>query len=199
MFAAVLDTNVLWPGLQRDFLLSLAAAGLFRPLWSEHILDELRMTQVRKLVGQGVNTEVAQARAGMLEARMREEFPDAIVTGYEPLIGSFKLPDPEDEHVVPAAVLGGAGLISTGNTKHFPAENLPWTLEIATPTEFASMTVEIDPNSAWRALQAMATRSGRHGPKVTALEIVNELIQRYDMQEMADFLPIPATTPQESV
>lgn len=94
MFSALLDTSVLWPSLQRDFLLSLAVEGLYRPLWSEAILDELREHEAVKLRKRSGQPDNARTSADRLIATMREHFDDAIVTGWEPLDGSFGLPMP---------------------------------------------------------------------------------------------------------
>lgn len=43
----VLDANVLYPPLLRDVLLSVAAAGMYRVIWTSEILEEVE----RNLVG----------------------------------------------------------------------------------------------------------------------------------------------------
>jgi hypothetical protein len=63
MFAALLDTSVLWPSLQRDFLLSMAIEGMYRPLWSSAILAELEHHETQKLIDRGEQSEVGAARA----------------------------------------------------------------------------------------------------------------------------------------
>lgn len=77
MFAAILDTNVLWPSLQRDFLLSMAVEGLYRPLWREAILEELRRHEALKIVKRGGEATDADARADNLIQQMRVNFDPA--------------------------------------------------------------------------------------------------------------------------
>lgn len=120
MFAVVLDTSVLWPNLQRDFLLSLAVERLYRPLWTTAILDELEYVETRKFLARGDTGYVAAQRARHLIERMSSAFDDALVHNWEPLDGRFGLPDPDDEHVLAAAVVGGADRIVTHNVRDFP-------------------------------------------------------------------------------
>ena len=92
MFAALLDTSVLWPSLQRDFLLSLAVEGLYWPLWSTAILDELRYREAQKLICRGHDPALAAQRAQRLVDRMSTAFNDAVVVNWECLDGTFGLP-----------------------------------------------------------------------------------------------------------
>ena len=93
-FVVVLDANVLFPFTIRDTLLRAAASGLYQLRWSAQILDEME----RNLVSTGAMTA---PKAKRLRAIMTREFPDAEVTGYEPLISAMKNHE-KDRHVVAA-------------------------------------------------------------------------------------------------
>ena len=67
-FSAVLDACVLVPIAQADTLLYMAEAGLYRPLWSERILEETIHPDMRE-------TGAARRRAAV----MNQAFDDACV------------------------------------------------------------------------------------------------------------------------
>jgi hypothetical protein len=109
---AVLDACALVPIRLATTLLWLAESGLFQPLWSEPILDEV----CRTLPKVGVPPEHARRRVGM----MREAFgAEALVDEFDDLIDEMGCHS-KDRHVLAAAVRGGANTVVTFNLKDFP-------------------------------------------------------------------------------
>jgi hypothetical protein len=192
MFAALLDTCTLWPSLRRDVLLSFAAERIYRPLWSSTVLEELELCEIEKLQGLGVSSDEAALRAGRLLEEMRAHFDDSEIleSTYTALEGSFNLPDPNDEHVVAAAVIGGAGAIITENLKDFPETQLPFGLRVIRPNEFLFDAVQIDQPAAARAIQQIANRSGRLGPHMTFDDVLEELRARYGADDCVGLLEV---------
>lgn len=182
MFAAVLDTCVLWSGFQRDFLLSLAAEGLYRPLWNSDLLEELEWCEIDKRTQRGQTLEEAEQLASKLISNMGY-FDDSLIAGWEPLVGTFGLPDPDDEHVLATAVLGSAGVIVTDNVKDFPKTLLPVGIEIIRPPQFAANTVAVSPALGLAAVGAMATRRSD-----TVERILARLESGYGMTEAVELI-----------
>ncbi|MCO8144518.1 PIN domain-containing protein [Rhodovulum tesquicola] len=114
---ALLDACVLYPTVLREILLGVAAEGLFTPLWSARILEEWARA-ARKL---GPAGEI-QARAEI--ALVRAAWPGAEVAPKPGLEARLWLPDPDDIHVLAAAIAGGADLIVTFNAQDFPRQTL---------------------------------------------------------------------------
>ena len=89
-----------YPAPLRDLLMRLATTDLFRPRWSAAIHDEW----TRAVLATRPELEGPLERTRKL---MDAHVMDALVTGYEPLIGTLQLPDPDDRHVLAAAITGG--------------------------------------------------------------------------------------------
>ena len=130
-YTALLDANVLYPAPLRDLFLQLAVTDLFKAKWTADIHREWIEALMRN--------EPQRDRAALERTRdlMDEATRDSLVTGYEPLIASLTLPDPDDRHVLAAAIAGRCDVIVTQKLKHFPDAALaPFEIEAQHPDEF---------------------------------------------------------------
>src|SRR5262245_38054395 len=130
-FVVVYDASVLYPNTLRDLLLRLAQSGLVQARWTEQILDEMFSALKRN------RPELDPLKLDRTRILMGTAVRDWKITGFEPLVDSLKLPDPDDRHVLAAAIRGRAQVIVTANQKDFPAEDLQsWDIEAKAPDEF---------------------------------------------------------------
>lgn len=173
MFTALLDTCVLVPSFLRDVLLEVAEAGVYRAVWSEAILDELEDALLYLFDQVGRDPQESQAAVHRLRRQMGIAFPDAVVTEWEPLEESYALPDPDDRHVLAAAVKGRADVIVTDNLKDFPNRSLPADLDAQSADEFLLYALDLQPAAVRAAVVRIAARTGRTGPALSEDEIID--------------------------
>ncbi|WP_258947517.1 PIN domain-containing protein [Lentzea californiensis] len=89
---------------------------------------------------------------------------DCLVSGYEPLIPMLDLPDPDDRHVLAAAIRTRAQVIVTDNLKDFPEEAFyPWDIEPKSADDFVSDQIGLDAKVVWSCVQQIAN-SWRNPP-----------------------------------
>lgn len=150
-FTALLDACVLGGALRRNMLLSFAEAGLFRPRWSALILDETQ--KAISVITKGATDGSRQRKA--IEAA----FPESLVTGYEVFEDKLNLPDPNDNHVLAAAISTSASVIVTDNLVDFPEVALaPHAIDAISADDFIADTIELDPSESILALRRMRER-----------------------------------------
>jgi predicted nucleic acid-binding protein len=119
-------------------LLRSAEAALYRPHWTDIILNEVKRAIVEHRMAD-------QARAQRLVDRLRDAFPEAEIHGYEPLL-QLMANDPKDRHVLAAAVSAKAEVIISTNVRHFPEEALaPWGIVVQSPDQFLTSLLELAP------------------------------------------------------
>ena len=158
--AAFLDANVLYPATLRSVMMELALAGAFRPLWSERVHDEWTNALQRD------RPDLLPDKIKRTRALMLAHVEDAMVAGYEHLIDALVLPDPDDRHVLAAAIHGGASTIVTANAKDFPATALvAHDIMALTPDEFIGRVLVDDPQTVIAAFSA--DRASLKNPPMT--------------------------------
>lgn len=112
------DANALYPSALRDILIELTLEGVITLQWSPEVLDEL----VRALVRTRADT--TPEKGLRMVAAMMEAVPGALVIPPDGTLPATALPDPDDVHVLAAALHGGCAAILTFNVRDFPADRL---------------------------------------------------------------------------
>jgi predicted nucleic acid-binding protein len=147
------DASVLYAAPLRDLLLELAVSDLFHAKWTEQINDEW----ISHLLANRPDLTAAQlSRTRML---MHVHVRDCLVEDYEALIDTLTLPDPDDRHVLAAAIKGHADVIMTFNLVDFPAATLAlYGIEAQHPDTFLSSLLDVDTAEVCAAARRVRAR-----------------------------------------
>lgn len=109
----------------------LALTGLFQAKWSARVHEEWIEALLRE------RPDLTREQLERTRDLMNAHAGDALVEHYQDLIAELHLPDPDDRHVLAAAIRGRADVIVTCNLSDFPAETLaPFGIKAQHPDEF---------------------------------------------------------------
>jgi len=170
-FTAIYDACVLYPAPLRDFLLRLAMTELFRARWTDHIHDEWIGGVLRN------RKDITAEQLERTRRLMNQAVPDCLVTGYEELIDSLELPDPDDRHVLAAAIRCQAGVIVTFNVSDFPAHIIGrYGIEAQHPDEFIGHLLDLDPGAVCNV--ARLQRQALKNPPKSPEEFLDTLLRQ---------------------
>lgn len=167
-FTALFDANVLFPAPLRDLLLQLATTKLFRARWSNAIHEEWMRTAKK------ARPDIPDTNWDELRRLMDAHAEDCLVTDFEPLIETLSLPDPNDRHVLAAAIKGRADVIVTFNLRHFPEADLnTYDLTAQHPDVFIRHLSDLEPDAV--AESARMVRARLKKPPVSVDQYLNTL------------------------
>ncbi len=168
---AVLDANVLYPATLRSLLVDLAILGAYEAHWTELIQQEWQ----RNLLVNRPSLKPENLRK--VELLMNTALPGALITGHEPLMAGLSLPDPDDAHVVVAALQAGADTIVTANLRDFPKKILSgFRITPLSADQFLMALLAQNPAVVKEAL--MTQRDRYRNPPVTVEDLLDQLTRQ---------------------
>ena len=158
---ALLDANVLHQYPLTSLLLELAEARLYRPAWSADIHAEWQRSVIA--ARPGTDPALLERRRAAMDAAM----PGACISGHRSLINGLTLPDPNDRHVLAAAIRAKAQVIVTFNVSDFPVDTLSaFDLEVWHPDAFLLQLIDLAPDVVRSRVEQML-RGWQRPPNTT--------------------------------
>ncbi|MHB1558220.1 MAG: PIN domain-containing protein [Isosphaeraceae bacterium] len=159
LITALLDACVIYPAPLRDLFMYLAVEDVYRPRWTDFIHDEWIRSVLRD------RPDLTRPQLERTRDLMNHHAQDSLVTGFEELIDELLLPDPNDRHVLAAAIHAGADLIVTFNLSDFPTHYLrSFGISARHPDVFCCDLINASLGQVLRAAR-LQRQSLRHPPK----------------------------------
>lgn len=170
-YTAFLDANVLFSAAIRDICMEVALANMYRAKWSADVHREWIEAVSRK------RPDLKRINLERTRDLMDQSIPSALVAGYEQLIECIPLEkDPDDRHVVAAAIVGRCDVIVTNDLSHFPKDKLrTFDLEVQRPDDFLANHLDLEPGTFCTAVRT--ARVTKKNPPYTVEEYLLNLTE----------------------
>jgi hypothetical protein len=177
-FTALYDACVLYPAPLRDLMMWLALTDLFRARWTNAIHEEWMRNVLKD------RPDLTRAQLERTRDLMNANVRDCLVTGYEDLIDAVTLPDPDDRHVLAAAIRGRADVIVTFDLDDFPADVIqPYGIDAQHPDDFVTHLLDLAPTTVYRAVKRQ--REALKNPTKSPEELLETLERQRLVQTVA--------------
>lgn len=113
---------------------------LYRAKWTNEIHEEW----IRNVLAN--RPDLTKTQLERTRELMNSNVRECLVEGYEKLIPALTLPDPDDRHVLAAAIRSSSSVIVTFNLKDFPAKTLKeFGIEAQHPDDFLMHLLDLAP------------------------------------------------------
>ncbi len=178
-FRVLLDANAVFGALQRSILVRVGVAQAkfnLRVLLTERILDKMIGHLLKKY------SDFTDGQGSSLKRAMISAIPDCLVTGFEYATEAAEIADPDDRHVLAAAIHADVQIIVTDDQDFTPEVLEPHGIDKQTPDDFLTDLFDLD-QVAMR--QLVSDEAGARG---MAFGDVVELLEQRGMIRLAQHL-----------
>lgn len=167
-YIVLYDSCVLYPAPLRDLLMHLALTDLFHAKWTNTIHEEW----MRNVLAN--RKDLTREQLNRTRDLMNLHVRDCLVIDYEEIISTLSLPDPNDHHVLAAAITVSASTMVTYNLKDFPSTIVnKYGVEAQHPDEFVAQLIDQAPGIVCTSIKRL--RSSLKNPPINAENYLNTL------------------------
>jgi len=172
----ILDACILYSELARGLFIQLGKDALIQPKWTKKIEEEWTNNFLKN------QNEITQHTIDIICLQLEKSLITPKIYDYEHHIENLKLPDPDDRHVLAAAIEANAHYIITFNLRDFPRKRLKkYNVTALHPDKFL---LEIFEKHQDHVIESVAKqRSCLQNPPMTS----TELLEKYTRSGLKKF------------